>query len=132
MLSLGEAPRDVVIQDEAGKPLTAGDNSRRFFEGAWVHKYNGIYYLSYSTGDTHFIVYATSKSPYGPFTYRGKVLEPVQGWTNHHSIVEFQGKWYLFYHDTQLSGKTHLRNIKVAPLRYRADGSIETFDPYLE
>ena len=65
MLSLGEAPRDVVIQDEAGKPLTAGDNSRRFFEGAWVHKYNGIYYLSYSTGDTHFIVYATSKSPYG-------------------------------------------------------------------
>lgn len=133
MVSLAEKPRDLVILDEAGKPLTAGDNARRFFEASWMHKYNGTYYYSYSTGDTHFIVYATSKSPYGPFTYRGKILEPVLGWTNHHSIVEFQGKWYLFYHDSQLSGgQTHLRNIKVTELTYRPDGTIETIDPYRE
>ncbi len=133
MVSLAEAPRDVVIQDENGKPLTAGDNGRRFFEASWLHKYNGTYYFSYSTGDTHFIVYGTSKSPYGPFTYKGKILEPVLGWTNHHSIVEFQGKWYLFYHDAQLSGgQTHLRNVKVTELHYRPDGSIETIDPYTE
>ena len=36
------------------KPLAAGDNARRFFEGAWLHKYGGRYYLSYSTGDTHY------------------------------------------------------------------------------
>jgi beta-xylosidase len=133
MVSLAETPRDVVIQDENGKPLTAGDNSRRFFEASWLHKYNGTYYFSYSTGDTHFIVYGTSKSPYGPFTYKGKILEPVLGWTNHHSIVEFQGKWYLFYHDAQLSGgQTHLRNVKVTELHYRPDGSIETIDPYKE
>ena len=60
-----------------------------------MHKVGDTYYFSYSTGDTHFIVYATGKSPYGPFTYRGKILEPVLGWTNHHSIVEFKGKWYL-------------------------------------
>ncbi len=133
MVSLAEKPRDVVIQDGNGKPLTAGDNSRRFFEASWLHKYNGTYYFSYSTGDTHFIVYGTSKSPYGPFTYKGKILEPVLGWTNHHSIIEFQGKWYLFYHDSQLSGgQTHLRNIKVTELHYRPDGSIETIDPYKE
>ena len=133
MLTLAESPRDVVLLDETGKPLVAGDNGRRFFEAAWVHKYNGVYYFSYSTGDTHFIMYATGKSPYGPFTVRGKILEPVLGWTNHHSIVEFQGKWYLFYHDAQLSkGQTHLRNIKVTELKYRPDGTIETIDAYRE
>jgi hypothetical protein len=133
MLGFAEPVRDVVIQDETGAPLEAGDTARRFFEAAWVHKYNGTYYLSYSTGDTHFIVYATGSSPYGPFTYKGKVLEPVLGWTNHHSIVEFGGKWYLFYHDSQLSGgQTHLRNIKVVELTHRSDGSIATIDPYRE
>jgi beta-xylosidase len=133
MISFAETPRDVVIQDEQGKPLSAGDNARRFFEAAWLHKYQDTYYFSYSTGDTHFIAYATGKSPYGPFAYRGKVLEPVLGWTNHHSIVEFQGKWYLFYHDAQNSGgQTHLRNIKVTELKHRADGTIETIDAYTE
>jgi beta-xylosidase len=133
MLGLAESPRDVVLLDENGKPLVAADNGRRFFEGSWLHKYNGTYYFSYSTGDTHFIMYATAKSPYGPFTVRGRILEPVLGWTNHHSIVEFQGKWYLFYHDAQVSkGQTHLRNIKVTELKYRPDGSIETIDAYRE
>jgi hypothetical protein len=131
MLTLAESPRDVVLLDESGKPLTAGDNGRRFFEASWLHKYNDTYYFSYSTGDTHFIMYATGESPYGPFTVRGKILEPVLGWTNHHSIVEFQGKWYLFYHDAQVSkGETHLRNIKMTELKYRPDGSIETIDAY--
>ena len=133
MISFAEAPKDVLIQDEKGTPLRAGDNGRRFFEAAWLHTFNGTYYLSYSTGDTHFIVYATGKSPYGPFTFRGRVLEPVLGWTNHHSIVEFGGRWYLFYHDAQISGgQTHLRNIKVTELRHRADGSIETIDAFRE
>jgi hypothetical protein len=133
MTSFAEAPKDVVLLDESGKPLLSGDNGRRFFEASWMHKYNGTYYFSYSTGDTHFIMYATGKSPYGPFTVKGKVLEPVLGWTNHHSIVEFKGKWYLFYHDSQLSGgQTHLRNIKVSELKYRADGSIETIDAYFQ
>jgi beta-xylosidase len=133
MVTLAENPRNVLILDDQGKPLLAGDNARRFFEASWLHKYNGTYYFSYSTGDTHFIAYATGTSPYGPFTYRGKILEPVLGWTNHHSVVEFQGKWYLFYHDSQISGgQTHLRNIKVVELRHRPDGTIETIDAYRE
>jgi hypothetical protein len=133
MVSLAEPPKDIVLLDQSGKPLTAGDNGRRFFEAAWMHKYNGTYYFSYSTGDTHFIMYATGTSPYGPFTVRGKVLEPVLGWTNHHSIVEFKGTWYLFYHDAQTSGgQTHLRNIKVTELKHRDDGSIVTVDAYIE
>jgi len=56
-------------------------------------------------------------------------LKPVEGWTNHHSIVEINGKWYLFYHDTQLSGKTHLRNVKVTELKYNDDETIQTITP---
>ena len=96
-----------------------------------MHKYNGKYYFSYSTGDTHFIAYATGTSPTGPFTYQGVILDPVVGWTNHHSIVEIKGKWYLFYHDSVFSeDKTHLRTVKVTELKYRPDGTIETIDAY--
>ncbi|HOU13600.1 MAG TPA: glycoside hydrolase family 43 protein [Anaerolineae bacterium] len=130
MLSFVGPVGEVSIVDQNGQPLLAGDSDRRYFEGVWVHKYNGIYYLSYSTGDTHFIVYATSNTPTGPFVYRGRILEPVSGWTTQHSIVEFQGRWYLFYHDASLSGGTdNKRCIKVAELFYTADGGIELVAP---
>lgn len=130
MLSFAEPVREVDIVDESGKLLAGTDHNRRFFEASWMHKYNGKYYFSYSTGDTHFICYAIGDSPYGPFTYKGVILNPVLGWTNHHSIVEVDGKWYLFYHDSELSGKTHLRNIKVTPLQHEADGTIRTINAY--
>jgi len=127
MLQFAEEPRPVIILDKDGKPLTVGDNSRRFFEASWMHKYNGKYYYSYSTGDTHFLCYAIGDNPYGPFTYQGVILTPVVGWTTHHSIVEYKGKWYLFHHDSVPSGgQTHLRSLKVAELTYNADGTIQT------
>ncbi len=129
MLSFDGSVEEVVITDESGQPFTASDRSQRFFEAPWVHKYNGTYYLSYSTGDTHYIAYATSDSPMGPFVFRGHVLTPVSGWTTHGSIVEFQGAWYLFYHDTSLSDSDHKRCAKVAVLTYNADGTIQTIDP---
>lgn len=132
LLQFAEAPRDVQILDNAGNPLLGSDSNRRFFEGAWLHKFNGKYYFSYSTGDTHYIAYATGDSPYGPFTHQGIVLMPVMGWTTHHSIVEVDGKWFLFYHDSEISGgKTYLRNIKATELIHNEDGSIRTVDAYL-
>jgi hypothetical protein len=116
--------KDARLPDGQGKLFGEKDNDKRFFEASWVFKYKGKYYFTYSTGDTHYLCYATGNSPYGPFTYQGVLLNPVEGWTNHHSIVEFHGKWYLFYHDTQLSGKTHLRNVKVTELKFNDDGSI--------
>jgi Glycosyl hydrolases family 43 len=131
LLRFDGAVKEVSIVDKDGKPLLGGDHDRRFFEASWMHKFNGKYYFSYSTGDTHFIAYATGESPLGPFTYQGVILNPVIGWTNHHSIVELNGKWYLFYHDSVLSGgKTHLRSVKVTELTHNADGSIATIDPF--
>jgi len=131
MLEFDEKPRDLVIVDEDGSSILAGDHDRRFFEAAWMHKHNGMYYFSYSTGDTHFICYAISDNPYGPFTYKGIVLNPVIGWTNHHSIAKFEDKWYLFYHDSSLSnGVTHLRSVKMTELIHNEDGTIQTIDAY--
>lgn len=130
LLSLATAPQPVKILDETGAPLLAKDENRRFFEAVWLHKYKDLYYLSYSTGTTHFLVYAVGTSPLGPFTYRGRILNPVSGWTTHHSIAEYDGQWYLFYHDCTLSGGIdHERCVKCAPLTYNPDGTIQTIYP---
>lgn len=131
MKQFAEAPREVLIVDGAGQPLRAGDHARRYFEGPWVHKHLGKYYLSYSTGNTQLLCYAWSDNPYGPFIYQGVILQPVVGWTTHHSICRFQDRWYLFYHDSLLSGGvTHLRSVKMTELHYDGQGRIQTIAPY--
>ena len=125
MLQFAEAPHPVVIVDENGEPLKAGD-PHRFFEASWMHKHNGKYYFSYSTGDSHYLCYAIGDSPYGPFTFKGVILDPVVGWTTHHSIVKFKDEWFLFYHDCVPSNDTTwLRSLKVQKLYYNDDGTIK-------
>lgn len=120
----------VILAPESGEPIAADDHDRRFFEAAWMHKRGGTYYFSYSTGDTHYLVYATGDNPLGPFTYAGRILEPVLGWTTHHSIVEFRGRWWLFHHDCELSnGVNHLRSVKVKEIFYDEEGRIVTERP---
>ncbi len=131
MISMAEEAKEILILDEDGNELLASDEDRRYFEGPWMHKYNGKYYFSYSTGTTHYLVYAVGDSPYGPFTYKGRILEPVIGWTTHHSIVEYKDKWYLFYHDSSLSnGVNHRRCVKFRELKYNPDGTIICMKPY--
>lgn len=130
MLTFKETPQEVSIVGANGRPIVAGDQNRRFFEGVWMHKHNGTYYLSYSTGTTHYIVYAVSKSPKGPFTFKGRLLEPVMGWTTHHSIVQYKNKWYLFYHDSSLSGGAdNKRCVKYTEIKHNEDGTLQIVDP---
>ncbi|EFM08888.1 Xylan 1,4-beta-xylosidase [Paenibacillus curdlanolyticus YK9] len=131
MLTFRERPVEIAIVDEQGNALLAGDEERRYFEGPWMHKYKGKYYLSYSTGTTHKIVYAIGDNPQGPFVFQGTILTPVLGWTTHHSIVQFGDKWYLFYHDSSLSGGAdNKRSVKFTELEYNEDGTIRTIEPY--
>lgn len=128
MLQFAEEPQPIVIVDEEGKPLKAND-PHRFFEASWVHKMGDKYIFSYSTGDSHLLCYAEGDNPYGPFTYKGEILTPVVGWTTHHSIIEFDGKWWLFHHDSVPSGgKSWLRSLKVCELKFDKDGKIITID----
>lgn len=115
-----------------------------FFEAAWMHKAprtkkkkkSSTYYFSYSDGPFHGhlprIAYCTSDNPLGPFTYQGVILPPVNSGTNHHSIVEYQGQSWLFYHNADLSlynspfDHTGVRrSIAADHIYYNEDGTIQ-------
>lgn len=104
-----------------------------FFEALYMHKRNGVYYLSYSTTPaTGFrIDYMTSSSPTSGFTRRGTILpNPWQnGNNNHHSILEYNGQWYIFYHNRAIANErgasSFQRSINVDRLFYNGDGTIQ-------
>lgn len=111
-----------------------------FFEAAWVHKRGDKYYFSYSDGPFHGheprIAYCTADHPLGPYTYQGIVLDPVNSGTNHHSIVEYKGQWWLFYHTSDLSlynaPNDHpgvRRSLAADSLFYLPDGRIQKVIP---
>jgi beta-xylosidase len=105
--------------------LPAADPKKRYGEAPFLHKHNGLYYFSFSTGWPGQIVYATSKNPMGPYEYRGVILDYLAISTNHQAIIEHDGKSYLFYHDNLLpGGGSFKRSIAVAPMTYAPDGSI--------
>ena len=125
MLKFAEPVKEIKILKKNGKTVTMSDGMQMFFEGPWMHKYKGKYYLSYSTGFTRLLVYAISDNPYGPFTWQGVILTPVTGWTTHHSIVKYKNKWYLFYHRADSEQKMHLRRMCYVELQYNNDGTIK-------
>src|SRR5690606_8472286 len=43
MQEFDEEPRPVIILDERGDEIKAGDHDRRFSEASWMHKYKGKY-----------------------------------------------------------------------------------------
>lgn len=100
--------KDMISLADSIKTIKGADH---FFEAVWMHKHKGKYYLSYSGKGK--ILYGMSDNPYGPFIYKGVVLNEVNSGTNHHSIVEYKGVWYLFYHNSDLYFKN---NPKVAPV----------------
>lgn len=111
-----------------------------FHEAAWVHKYNGKYYLSHSdngSGGDH-LCYSIGDTPLGPWTKKGIYLEKLGNCsTSHGSIVKFKGKWYAFYHNADLSGGNDTqRSVCFDELFYNSDGTIQivkqTKAPYVQ
>jgi len=105
-------------------------------EGPFPLERNGTYYLTYPHVENKIerLEYATSSSPMGPYQPAGVILDESQSgcWTVHHSIVEYQGQWYLFYHDRDLSPSFDKhRSIRADKLFFNADGSIQKVTPTL-
>ena len=99
-------------------------------EGPFAFEYNGNYYLTYPyvRENTEVLGYAMSKSPMGPYEYKGLIMaeQPNGCWTNHHSIVNFKGQWYLFYHHNYLSpGDDKRRSACIEKLYFNPDGTIQ-------
>jgi beta-xylosidase len=106
------------------------------FEGPWVHKYQGKYYLSYpglTNGQwPEEMYYAISEKPLGPYAFKGKYIPEFKGQagTNHGSIVKFKGKWIALHHSAILSGgKSEVRSLMGDYLYYNADGTIQPIVP---
>ena len=104
-----------------------------YWEAPFLFKRNGIYYLAYARGNPATggnpatIDYATATNPFGPWTYRGRVLDTVTNTTtNHSAIVEYNGQWYIVYHNGMLTGGGEFRrSVCVDKLFFNDDGTIQ-------
>jgi hypothetical protein len=110
--------------------------TKGLLEGAFVFERNGIYYLTYPHVENtrERLEYSTSAHPLGPYQQRGVIMDesPTGCWTVHHSIVEYQGQWYLFYHDKDLSPDFDKnRSIRADRLYFDNDGAIKKVVPTL-
>lgn len=107
-----------------------------FKEGPFVFKRNGKYYLTYPwvRENTETLAYAMGDSPLGPFEYKGLIMaeSPTSCWTNHHSIVEYKGEWYLFYHHNDYSPDFDKnRSVRIDRIFFNEDGTIQEVTPTL-
>ena len=107
------------------------EKEHHFHEGAYMTKHNGLYYIVFADNSRDHrpscLGYATSKAPFGPYQYRGVIIDNNHcnpgNWNNHGSIAEFGGKWYVFYHRST-QGAVTMRKACVEPIAFREDGSI--------
>ena len=103
-------------------------------EGPFAFEYNGNYYLTYPyvRKDTEVIGYAMSKNPMGPYEYKGIIMAEHENkcWTNHHSIVNYKGQWYFFYHHNDYSPDFDKnRSARIEKLYFNEDGTIREIKP---
>ena len=106
------------------------DLPNRQAEGPFAFEYNGNYYLTYPyvRENTEVLAYAMSKNPMGPYEYKGLIMaeHPNGCWTNHHSILQYKGQWYIFYHTNFFSPKDDKRRSAcIEKLVFNADGTIQ-------
>ena len=106
------------------------DLPNRQAEGPFAFEYNGNYYLTYPyvRENTEVLGYAMSKNPMGPYEYKGLIMpEHDNGcWTNHHSIINYKGQWYLFYHRNHFSPRDDKRrSVCIEKLFFNPDGTIQ-------
>ncbi len=100
------------------------------YEGPFVHKYQGKYYLTYpglfEGSWPERMYYAVADKPLGPYEYRGEYIPLFDGHsgTNHGSVVEFKGKWYAFHHSAWMSGISESRSLMCDYVVYDEKGDM--------
>ena len=107
-----------------------------FKEGPFAFERNGKYYFTFPwvKEKTEVLAYAMGDNPMGPFEFKGIIMDesPTDCWTNHHSLVEYKGQWYLFYHHNDYSPEFDKnRSARVDSLFFNPDGTIQKVTPTL-
>lgn len=128
---------DMVTFDGEPRDVTP-DN---YFEGPFMFKHAGRYYLSYSQGvtiaDTYQVHYAIGDSPLGPFTEatNSPILVTDQSRNvvspGHHAMFTRDGHDYILYHRHSVPyvKDQAYRQTCIDELHFTADGLIEKVKP---
>lgn len=106
--------------------IPAGNKPADFYEACSPCKIGDTYYLIYSPRACSRLDYAVSKSPTGPFTYGGTIIDngiDYPGGNNHGSICRINGQWYVFYH-RMTNNSVFSRRGCVERIEILSDGSI--------
>jgi beta-xylosidase len=102
-----------------------GEMEFSFTEAPWIHKKDGVYFLSFAVGFPERIAYAVSHKPEGPYTYKG-IINEIAGNsnTNHQSMVAYKDNWYFIYHNggIQTDGGSFSRSICIDKLEFDKEG----------
>ncbi len=137
MLTVKEAPKIIVPGSEYADGTQYQGHA--FFEAPSIRKKGGTYYFIYSSQVMHELCYAMSDKPDRDFKYGGVIVsncdlgidsyKPPQlpmayGANNHGSIVEIEGKWYIFYH-RHTNGTWYSRQGCAEEIHFNDDGSIK-------
>ncbi len=127
-LTIAKLKNNMVELD--GQPVTVRQNTpnRGLKEGPYLFKRNGKYYYTFPWVDKNHecLCYCMGDNPMGPFEYKGKIMEENPNcWTNHHSVIEYKGQWYLFYHHNDYSPNFDKnRSFCIDYLNFNEDGTI--------
>lgn len=105
-----------------------------FEEAPWIHKHEGMYYLTYASGFPEKIAYGIADNIMGPYEYKGIISEIAgNSCSTHPSVVKFKDRWIFFSHNGALpDGGNFSRSIIAEPLHYNADGTIQKIHPSSE
>ena len=128
--------QDMRTLDESTINRRVIDEKRHgFHEGASVRKRGDLYYLVFTDitrGRATCLGYAVSKSPLGPFEYKGIIIDNIgcdpATWNDHGSIEEYHGQWYVFYHRSTQNGVT-CRRMCAEPIFFDENGDIREVLP---
>ena len=123
------------LTELAGTPVRLDENfPQGFKEGPFIFEREGRFYLTYPwvQDKTETLAYAMSDSPLGPYEFKGLIMaqSPNECWTNHHSLVQYQGEWYLFYHHNDYSPAFDKnRSVRIDKVLFNPDGTILPVTP---
>lgn len=121
----------VSFDPETVKDDLVTEEEHFFHEGSSMRKIGDTYYYVYADierGKPTSLGYSTGKSPLGPFTYQGIIIDndgcDPASWNNHGSIECVNGQWYVFYHRCSRGVQQH-RRLCIEPITINPDGTID-------
>ena len=121
-----------IVKDPRIAKVKGQPDPFHYQEGPWAWKRNGNYYMAYaSTCCPEGIGYSMSKSPVGPWEFKGMIMDgDKRSSGNHPGIVDFKGKSYVFGFNYAILKQTmskhyERRSICLEELSYNSDGTIQ-------